>query len=95
MSDTPALTAEDRAKDICDEMDAETSARMSGDDWATLEALIASAIREAEDAALERAWREITMTALANAEGASADFTNGLVVAADRVRTLKSRKETP
>ena len=55
---------------------------------------IASAIREAENAAYDRAYREITLTALMNDdhEPASAEFVNGLVFAADRVRALKSEQ---
>lgn len=78
---TPALTAEERAQRALQQCGL-------GPVFAHQLLAIASAIREAEDAAYERAWREITMTALANAEGASADFTNGLVVAADAVRSL-------
>jgi hypothetical protein len=48
-------TPDDRAKDICIEMEVDTTARLSGDDWATLERLIAQAIREAEDAARSQA----------------------------------------
>ena len=92
---TPALTAEERARDVT----ALLMKRLPGTgisivmaDRDDAHAQIASAIREAEDVAYERACREIALTTIANIEGRSWDFINGLELAGERIRSLKSQE---
>lgn len=84
------MTPETRAKALIREL-------TLGPDWSVGERLCvdiaASAIRTAENEAIERCYREIMMTALANdGQDAHHEFINGLAVAADQVRNLKHKE---
>lgn len=86
MTNTPALTADDRANKLAVEV-------VFSGDFRVATALIASAIREAEDAAYERA------AGLADVSNTSDpyDYGGGWSDAADEIakaiRTLKSQKD--
>ena len=90
------MKPEDRAKTICTILEADTSARLEGDDWATLERLIVEEIRDAEDAALERAAAEVltarrAMSCFVNTDDCQ-QFNLGVVAAETAVLNLKSKE---
>ena len=61
-------------------------------DWKMAESLIAAAIREAENDVLERAIREIRMTAIIADDGETDHaFLNGVAFAGQRLETLKHK----
>lgn len=84
---TSTITAESRAKAIVQ--------RIAGSDpWADdaldeMTALIAAAIRDAEDSVHERINRELSLTYIACAEG-NTDFADGVPHALERAASLKS-----
>lgn len=100
---TSPITAEGRAKATAKAANVQFKATMSGEQWAGCTDLIASAIREAEDAALERAAAHCVKAGHSIAESAASNreeeiaFVGAVLAAracAERILALKSTKET-